>query len=783
MESCNGCVYQRYPKIPPVKPFKTRLAIVGEAPGAVELGQKKAFVGPSGQLLNKALDVTGFPPREEIFVTNALLCRPPNQKPKLKEAIRTCQPRLFEELEQVRPEVVLVLGNIAMHAITGNYDLRITQEQGRVLESKYLPGVKIVPMLHPAAILRAPGDYKTFYAAMSKAQRVFSGGEISDPGNVTWKVVDTEEKLSEALEVISQKELIAADIETTGLNSRRDTILVLGVAYEKNKAFVFPPEMIRKELFEIPSVQWIWHNGKFDINFLRRRGYPAEVHHDTQLASYALNEHGGVHSLEAVATRVLGAPAYKHKAKEKSGGKGFAHLPWEDLCERVAVDVDYTLQSFLILHEKIKKSANLNKLYHELFIPANMFLRNVERNGIYVNRKLLEEYKTEYQENLDEIMDRILDIAQPLWNPERYKVETGARTAPEVFNPGSPYQVAWLLYDVLQLRPRGRKKGRSTDKEMLGKMEGMHPIIDAMLEYRSVSKELSTYILGVEQHIADDDRVHTTYKIHGTVTGRLSSSEPNVQNQPKRKPKVRNMYQAPQGKKFVEVDYKGAELRVLAHVSNDEALKTCFIEGRDLHAEVAQALNTPRIRAKAVNFGIAYGRTEYSFAEEFGVPVDEARQYLYDWFKRFPQAKEYMDSCRQKVRKGEPLVTPFGRYRRFGLVTQETVDAIDNEARNFVIQSVASDLTLLSAMKMEDALKTLGVKIVNLVHDSILFECPDDDFVIRRTMQIAVDVMRQMPIDTLETTVPFAIEVSIGTQWGALEVVDHDEFIKQANVS
>jgi len=779
MNICKECVYANYPRIPASKPFKAKLAIVGEAPGTQEIAQKQPFVGPAGQLLDKCIETAGLPNRNEIFITNALCCRPPQQKPKLKQAIRQCQKRLIGELELVQPETIIVLGNIAMHALTDDFNLKISKEQGRVLKSPFLSGTKLVPMLHPAAVLRAPGDYKLLLGTMHYAKKVLYDSGMPDPGEVGWKVVSSEDDFQEMLRVLSTKKKVGADIETTGLNPRRDEVLVIGIAYEKNKVFVVPYEMLRKEVFDLP-LEWVWHNGKFDIQFLRRRGYPATVHHDTMLLSYCLNEHGGIHDLGQLSTRVLGVAPYKHKVGSKIGKGGFEALPEEDLFERVAEDADYTLQVFDVLYEKVSASDSLSKLYHEIMIPGSNFLRRVQRNGIYVDRELLQEFKREYKVQLENLMDNILEIAQPWWDPEEYKRDTGAKSAPEVFNPGSTYQLAWLLYDVFGLKPR--RRGRSTDKETLERLQGEHPIIDEMLEYRSVAKELSTYIEGVEKHIADDNRVHTTFKLHGTVTGRLSSAEPNVQNQPKRKPAVRNVFQAPPGKKLLEVDYKGAELRVLAHVSGDPDLRNCFIEGRDLHAEVAEALNAPRIRAKAVNFGIAYGRTEYSFADEFGVSVDEARQYLYDWFARFPKAKEYMDKCARAVVEGKTLVTPFGRHRRFGLITEENLDKLQNEARNFVIQSVASDLTLISGMEAEKPLKDIGVKIINLVHDSILCECPDDDAVIAQAIQILDDIMSSVPKRKLNSVVPFENDFSVGTRWGSLKEVDKHEFIARSKI-
>ena len=774
MEICSKCVYCKYPKIGASTPFKADVAIVGEAPGATEIAHRTPFIGPSGQLLDKVLEATHMPPRREIFVTNALLCKPPNNKPQIRTAVETCQSRLLAELDIVQPKVIVALGNIAMHSLTGDFKLKITAEQGRILRSPYLPDTKIVPVLHPAAVLRAPGDYKLFYSALVYASNLIRGQKPADPGEVQWTVIETQEQLTEAIAVLQDCEVVACDIETTGLDPRRDEVLVVGIAYAKNKVFVIPKRMLSRELFEIKGLQWCWHNGKFDTSFLRRRGFPAIVHHDTLLLSYCLNEHGGIHGLEQLSTRLLGAQSYKHIANRQARKtkKGFAGLSKDTLYERVATDTDYTLQCLHKILPEVESNKRLKNLYCKLLLPASAFLRRVERNGMYIYKPLLNELKHEYQSHLNEIHERIVDMAMPFWDPELYMRGSGAKTAPEVFNPGSPKQLAWLLFDRLRLKPGGRSKGRSTNKEVLERMKGMHPIIEAMLEYRSVSKELSTYIVGTEKYITIDGRVHTTYKLHGTTTGRLSSSEPNVQNQPKRKPRVRNIFQAPPNRWLLEADYKGAELRVLAEMSKDEFLMNCFLQGRDLHTEVAEALGIPRIRAKAINFGIPYGRSEYTLSDELEISIDEARGYIQDWFKRAPNADKFLDWCARAPLEGRTLVTPLGRHRRFGLVTPENLGDLQNEARNFIIQSLASDFTLISAMRAEGELRALGVKIINLVHDSILMELPQDKKILEHAISILQDVMRRVPIEEVNARVPFEADFQYGTTWGALEEVE-----------
>jgi DNA polymerase-1 len=229
--------------------------------------------------------------------------------------------------------------------------------------------------------------------------------------------------------------------------------------------------------------------------------------------------------------------------------------------------------------------------------------------------------------------------------------------------------------------------------------------------------------------------------------------------------------------RLIEADYKGAELRVLAHMSGDEFLMNCFIEGRDLHSEVAIAFfgenftHEDRMKAKTVNFGIPYGRTEFSLAEAFNMTRQEAQELINKWFARAPKAEKYLQNCADAVVEGRTLVTPFGRKRRFGLVSKDTLHGLQNEARNFTIQSVSSDLTLLSAMRCEDRIAELGGGILNLVHDSILVEVPDDDAVVECAIDAMKEAMENVPKIYLRAEVPFVAEFSTGYQWGNLEEV------------
>ena len=246
---------------------------------------------------------------------------------------------------------------------------------------------------------------------------------------------------------------------------------------------------------------------------------------------------------------------------------------FDALCERVAVDCDYTLQLQKKFQSILDEPGNekLNNLYHNMLIPAANFLSRVEQNGMLIDEKYLQNLDTKYQHLLAEIMDEIHALAAPFWDPRTYQHDTGAKSAPEVFNPGSPAQMSWMVFDRLKLKPR-IKKGRSTSKDVLASIVDPPKLVTKVLEYRTVQKEHSTYVIGLLDARDTDGRVRTNFTLHITATGRLSSKEPNVQNQPSANGvgNIRKAFIAKPGYILGEIDYSGAELRWLAFLSRSE---------------------------------------------------------------------------------------------------------------------------------------------------------------------------------------------------------------------
>ncbi len=823
VERCAGCPYRPTGRrkeglVGSVGPIDAPICIVGEAPGRNEVRKGLPFIGDSGKVLDRALELAGIN-REDVFVTNALLCRP-TESPPSEESILSCQERLWQEVAAHDRTVILALGNTAMRSLTNDFKLKITAERGRVHED---PFGLIMPSFHPASILRSRGEWHHFVADVRYAAALAGGAKPKTPGDVNYqhvvsdKYIKLENHLSptpdasplvkatrEVVDRLLQYPYLAIDIETStwepdqfypeGVPGR---ILNFGVAFDFNKAIVFDGSLCYHEgakaelvrLFSSKASRFIWHNGKFDTKWLRVLGIPARVDEDTMLMHYTLDESKGSHGLEQLGQSWLGADDWKARLRRDFPAvkQSFANVSVSGLALYNAKDVDATLQLYHQLKEKLDKSKVLTRLYEKLLIPASEFLYGVEQNGLKVDIAHLDLLKAMLEKQAEEALEVLHDAIESFWDPLKYQAFSGAKKPPKFFNPSSHQQVAWCLVQVYgkdapyvrqaDVAGRGRViRGKvviSTREEHLVKLAPT-PFVKSLLSYREAVKRLGTFGEGIRSRIKADGRIHSTYALHTTETGRLSSRDPNLQNIP-HDPQYRNIFHTPPGRSFVELDYSQMELRLLAHFSGDEWLKNVYIERRNLHDEVARAMfgddygYPEKMRAKALNFGIAYGRNDLSISQEFNITIQEAQQMRDAYFARMPKVLELITRLRAQVRTGQTMVTPFGRRRRFGVITKDFVVRLENEAANFPMQSVTSDLTLYSAMTVTREFKKYGVDafVVNLVHDSILIEC--DDSIVADVAAAARETMLRLPVTILKATVPFDVSVGTGKRWGEMK--------------
>jgi DNA polymerase-1 len=789
--NCNGCSGNIFPKsIRQQVPSDIEIMVIGDIPTAMETRRGKYLEGPAADILRQTMQKVGLPiDPKKVHFTTALKCAVPKRKGKQisSDTMRNCHAHIVEEIKAINPLIVLVLGKTACQTVYGDTNIKITSIMGRVV---HIPGVQpdiiCVPILHPALLQHSPADYKPFLASLQLVATLYKGGAAYDTGETKWQVLRTEEEVDKAIKFLSTKKRVSADMETTGLDYRIAEFCVLGIGFEKNKVLIIPRELRHRiqDFFDIPNLKWTWQHGKYDTKVIwRRRLGIVPLDHDAMYMHYTLDE-TSEHNLEHLSKVFLQAEAYKYKMNQNFKAVTLATYPsfFESLCERVAVDCDYTFQLEDVLLAELDKEPNLRKLYDTLIMPAAPFLARVEQNGILLDPELLETFGAAYDIQLERLKAEIKELAAPYWNPALYVEETGAKSTPKFFNPGSPDQMSWMVFKSLKLKPR-RRKGTGTDKDVLNSITPQHPLVAKVLEYRSVAKERSTYVTGLLNWRDIDGRVRTNFSLQVTATGRLSSKEPNVQNLPNAfgVGKIRRAIIAPKRKILMDSDYSGAELRWLACVSKCPVLLDIFRSGKNIHHETSVDLygknytSQDKMRAKAFNFGIPYGREAGSIAEEFNIPKTDAERQRLAWLDKYWGARDFLQYCADSVVKGYYLETPFGRRRRFGLVTQDSLHALQNEARNFPIQSPSSDTTLIAGMELESIVAKYGAVINNLVHDSLLFELPAEHDLILEMGYVVNQHMIKIPERLFGYDVPFESDTDIGFTWADLVGLQFDD--------
>jgi DNA polymerase I len=415
------------------------------------------------------------------------------------------------------------------------------------------------------------------------------------------------------------------------------------------------------------------------------------------------------------------------------------------------------------------------KLYTDFLIPAANFLRDVSMHGMIYD------------------VNAALDLFELDLRPERNALTQEMRelVGKPLMNPGSPVQIAALIYDewrithVMQQRPdKQRSVDSSARDEILNGRFTHASTVDAdvillfvqkLHRYARLKKQMDTYIVGlIKAAIQDPDhRVYTNLNLHTTVTGRLSSTDPNLQNITRSVddlPNIRNLFKAPQGRMMVQADYSQAELRVIAHLSGDQELLRIYRDGLDLHSEVATMFHGPnytseqRTHCKSMNFGVAYRQSAKTFQEKHGIPQKEGQQFIDWWWQRFKAVARWETDIERRIHADGVLISPFGRRRRFHLLTDENRQSAYREGINFYPQSTASDFTLVAGMRAQEELDSKRANICLLVHDAINAEV-DEDYVDEASM-ILVDVMAETPRSVLAWDTPFTADVGAGATWG-----------------
>jgi len=543
-----------------------------------------------------------------------------------------------------------------------------------------------------------------------------------------------------------------------------------GLDFSGDALSQLPPDAVLaalKPMLEDTATLKIGHNMKFDVQQFARRGITVTPIDDTRLISYALESGLTAHNMGDLSVRHLGHRPISFKEVAGSGRSGvsFDLVPIDKAAPYAAEDADVTLRLWHVLKPRLLAERKVT-VYETLERPLVGVLADMERQGITVDRSLLSRLSGEFAQSAGALESEIWELA-------------GGR-----FNIGSTKQLGEVLFGRLGL-PGGRKTATgawSTDSDVLDVMaaQGL-PIASKILQWRQLTKLKSTYTDALPHHInIETGRVHTAYVLAATSTGRLASTEPNLQNIPIRTEegrKIRRAFVARDGAVLISADYSQIELRVLAHVADIPQLKRAFADDLDIHAMTASEMfGVPiegmdpnvRRRAKAINFGIIYGISAFGLANQLAIPRDEASQYIRTYFERFPGIRDYMDKTRHFAREHGFVETVFGRRCHFPRITASNPSERANQERaaiNAPIQGAAADVIRRAMVRMPAALIQAGFKAKMLlqVHDELVFEADESEAA--GVMALAIKVMESAPDPAVALSVPLKVDARAARNW------------------
>ncbi|MDJ0890121.1 MAG: DNA polymerase I [Gammaproteobacteria bacterium] len=623
-------------------------------------------------------------------------------------------------------------------------------------------------------------EFKTWLAELLGEDAGDSESGGAPPLGTTYETVLEERQLERWLERLQQAALFAFDTETTSLDYMLAEIVGVSFAVEPGHAAYVPvaheyagvPQQLSREyvlealrpLLEDPGRPKVGQNLKYDMSVLARHGVELRgIRFDTMLESYVLDSTATRHDMDSLALKYL---SHRTIHYEEIAGKGskqlrFDEIPLETAAPYAAEDADVTLRLHEALWPRLTSKGRLQRLFEEVEVPLVPVLSRMERTGVVVDRDMLSRQSEELATRMVAIEAKTRELAG------------------EAFNLGSPKQIQRILFEKMELpviakTPKGQP---STAESVLQELALDYPLPKLILEYRGLSKLKSTYTDALPARInPSTGRVHTSYHQAVAATGRLSSSEPNLQNIPVRTPegrRIRKAFIAPPGYRLLAADYSQIELRIMAHLSNDERLLAAFESGLDIHrATAAEVFNavpeevTPEQRrsAKAINFGLIYGMSAFGLARQLGIERDAAQAYVDLYFARYPGVKAFMDRTRAQAREVGYVETVFGRRLYLPEINSRNAQRrqyAERTAINAPMQGTAADVIKRAMLRLDRWLceDSADARMTMQVHDELVFEVQED------VLETAAETIQRHMSAAADLAVPLVVEVGVGGDW------------------
>jgi DNA polymerase-1 len=610
-------------------------------------------------------------------------------------------------------------------------------------------------------------------------QEVPANKTVKSEINSSYVCISTEKSLKELIKKASKAKTIAVDTETTGLDYMDTELVGISLSYQAGEAYYIPLkhdddsvdqldlDIVLKELrplLEDSSNKIIGQNIKFDRNVLAKYGVDiASIKNDTMMMSYVLDASATRHNLDALSSYYLN---YKTSTFEDVAGKGvkqitFDKVPIEVATNYAAEDADITLRLYEELNPRLEGEGTLSKLNDEIEIPLIEVLSEMEQNGAILNSKILNSQSKDLESRIKKLEGKAYQLAG------------------EEFNLGSTKQLREIFFEKLKYRIIKKTPGGqpSTDEKVLAELAEEYELPKVLLEHRTLSKLKSTYTDKLPNQVSQSTgKVHTSFHQAVTTTGRLSSSDPNLQNIPIRTEdgrRIRQAFEPSKGNKFISADYSQIELRVMAHMSKDAGLLQAFQEGEDVHSKTAsevfdvgikEVTSDLRRNAKAINFGLIYGISAFGLGKQLGISRNLAAEYMAMYFEKYPDVKKYMESTKEFASQNGYVETLFGRrlyLRDINATNAMRRQASERAAINAPVQGTAADIMKIAMINMHKAIKKekSEAKLILQVHDELILDTPKDE--IDKIVSLITDSM----MGAANLDVPLEIDIGIGDNW------------------
>lgn len=784
---CNLCAFSSPTCIWGVGPSKAKVMVVNSY-ATEQDEQEGAAVMPSS--LVERLRAIGLDP-EKVYYTNAIKCACPRGTKYKVGDIKKCKQYLDKELAAVQPTYVLVLGAQALKATV---DGSITELNGVMVEKD---GIKYMPSYSPGIVYRDPGKAPFVEKAMNNFKAMMEGSLEGLP-ELDIRLITNMRELKRAFHHLKDNNYLhlSYDIETTGLVRFEDEVNLFGFGNDQVQ-YIIPLEarysplkgarLAQRKLIRT-CVNWLNRNakalvagnGKFDDLFLKYRfGVKPNITFDVVLASHILNENTP-NGVKENAVLECNAPEWDVD-KDLKTGKYKTREKYQEYLTYLGYDIYYEYKLYKVFHKKLKQDRALMKLFYHLYMPGIISYETVEEHGVFIYPQQFKKVRKHLESEREAIEKKLLKLAkhEVNWN--------------------SPAQIQKLLYEELKLPviETTESGSPSTSEATLMQLRDKHPIVELILKYRGVNIQISHFIDGWINRMWGR-RLFPNFKLHGTVTGRTSCTDPNLQQVP-RDPIIRNLVGAPEGWSVVEIDYSQAELRIAAIMSGDETMKRIYQTGGDIHTHTYEMITGEKVsddkyikkeqrkKAKAVNFGFVYGMGWRKFKiyarDNYGVDLTdkEAEQ----WRERFFQAYYFLPKWHSKQRRivqsmGQ-VRSPIGRLRRLPDIysTDKSKKAeAERQSINSPVQGFGSDLTILGMSEImgnaqyydpDYVLDKDKFFVIGTVHDATLFEVRNDYLMefCPKAKHILEHPKALEDVFHFDTDVPIVADVAVGKSWGA----------------